>query len=247
MATKTTSSNGKTATNRIAGVKGTTSKPSETTLQVPALELGQCEIEIVGTTSLLVHNFSEKSRRQMAEKQQQVPTNKKEKRDPDGDYFGAMYVISGDPRKDQPNTKKSVSSKKAKAVHGVPAVGFKKSMIRGAKMAGAVMTDTRCAFHIFGDPATNLVPIDFDECRFHEGIVRLQGKTADLRYRPEYINWSCKLRIQFNVRLIGVDQLVNLLRNAGFGVGLCEHRPECDGMHGMFTTGSVEMLGVESV
>lgn len=244
MATATT--NGKTTTNRVAKELAKVA-PKSTTLQVPALELGQCEIQIVGTSSLLVHNFSEKSRRQMAEKQAGKPTTKKEKRDPDGDYFGAMYIISGDPRKDQPDTATPISSSDATAVHGVPAVGFKKAMIRGAKMAGAVMTDTRCAFHIFGDPATNLVPIAFEQCRFHEGIVRLQGKTADLRYRPEYVRWSCVLKIQFNTRLIGIDQLVNLLRNAGFGVGLCEHRPECDGMHGMFTTGTVEMLGVESV
>jgi len=231
------------------GIRDVVAPQKSTVVEVPALEIAKCKIEVVGTSELLVHNWSKKSRQQMADKQAGKATKKKENRDPVADYYESMYIISGDPTKDQKDVKKPVSSKRAKAVHGIPSTGFKKAMIRGAKMAGAVMTDTRNAFYVEGTKGVDyswLVPIEFSGVSMHEGIVRLQGKTADLRYRPIYTDWKCDLTIQFNTALIGLDQLINLLRNAGFGVGVCEHRMECDGNFGSFTTGNAEMLGVEA-
>ena len=246
MATKATT-NGK-GTNRVKEAL-TNPKAGGKVIEIPEIEIATCAIQVVGTTPLLVHNFSEKSIRQMedAQKGAKKTTKTKEARDPDADYFGAMYIIEGDAKKDQPDPKKPISSKKAKAIHCVPAAGFRKAMIRGAKMAGAVMTDTRTSFHIVGHNGTNMVPLEFDAVSMDRTIVRLPNKSADIRYRPLYEGWRCKVTIEYNTALIQVGQLVNLLRQAGFGVGICEWRPEKDGDHGMFSVPSgedaVEELG----
>lgn len=246
MATKTKTvaeknGNGHAGVNRVAALL-----PPKTsgTILIPAMTVGRCKIEILGTSPLLVHRFSEKARRQMEEKQQGAATKAKEKRDPQADYFASMYVISGDPRKDD----EGVASDQCKAVHGMPAGGIKNAMVRAGKACGAVMTDLRGAFFIKGDgvcDGTSMVRVHFDKCERFDAPVTLQGSTRDMRYRASYEGWRCELEITFNSSTVGIAQLVNLLRVAGFGVGLCEWRPECNGERGRFTTGTVEDLGVE--
>lgn len=234
--------NGHVGENRIAGLLPT---PKATgSILIPAMTVGRCKIEIVGTTPLLVHRFSEKARRQMEEKQQGAATKAKEKRDPQNDFYQSMYILSGDPTKDAPG----LPSSECTAIHGMPVGGVKNSMVRGAKAAGATMTDCRSAFFVLADGRCDnqsMVKIDFAEVVRNDGIVRLQGSTADLRYRAEYRDWRAELLIEFNASQIGIAQLVNLLRTAGFGTGLCEWRPECSGDFGRFTTGTVEDLGQE--
>jgi hypothetical protein len=67
-----------------------------------------------------------------------------------------------------------------------------------------------------------------------EDMVRVGMGTADIRYRPEFTEWSVKLPIKYNADAISLDQLVNLFTLAGFGVGVGEWRPERDGQYGMF-------------
>ena len=51
-----------------------------TSIEVPTLEVGRCQIEVIGTADLLVHRFSEKGRRMIADKQAGKATKKKENR-----------------------------------------------------------------------------------------------------------------------------------------------------------------------
>ena len=50
--------------------------------------------------------------------------------------------------------------------------------------------------------------------------------TRGLAYRPQYSEWTVRLRIEFNPRLVSEAQLVALIDQAGWGVGICEGRPE---------------------
>jgi len=215
-----------------------------TRLEVPAIRYGAVDITVRGTEPLLVHAWGVKSRGEMRDKQMGKPTKKKEPKDPAACYFETMYIIKGDPKRDQPDPEKPVSSKKASAVHGFPAAGFRKAMIRGAKLAGAVMTDARCAFNIKGSEE-NLVPLSFAEVKIREDMVRVGGGTADLRYRAIYHGWSATLPVRFNSSMMEVDQIVNLLRLAGFSVGVGEHRPERDGVFGCFAVDPKSIKNVE--
>ena len=91
------------------------------------------------------------------------------------------------------------------------------------------MTQARGSFFIMGD----ILPIDGDH-QMREDIVRLGGRTADLRYRAEFPEWKITLTIRHNPRIISQEGIINLLENAGFGVGIGDWRPEKSGSHGMF-------------
>ena len=219
--------------------------------QVPSLSIGTCTITIEGDDDsfLLVHQFSAKARRMIEGKQGKGATIAREARDPVNDYHEAAYQISGDFSVDHPDPRGTgpLKFKDCEGVHGMPAGGIKKAMIRAAKIVGAVMTDTRPAFRIIGTAGDNLVPIKFKTVEMDTRPVRLNGKTTDLRYRPLYRGWSCDLTIRYMTCLIGPEQLFNLLNHAGFGVGLCEHRQEKDGSNGAFHVTGMSHDSVEDM
>ncbi len=55
------------------------------------------------------------------------------------------------------------------------------------------------------------------------------NKVADLRSRPEFLDWEVDLQIQYNAHLFRPEQVINLLRWAGDAVGVGENRPEKTG------------------
>jgi hypothetical protein len=104
-------------------------------------------------------------------------------------------------------------------------------MVAAARYADSMkMTHLRGAFFVIGD----LIPIEYEKCIMREDPVRVGMGTADLRYRPEYTNWRCTLTIEFNARAISAEQLLHLVKIAGFSVGICEWRPERNGQFGRF-------------
>ena len=203
-------------------------------IEIPAITIGRATIRVEGTTDLIVHKFAEKARREMLDKQQLKATKKKEAKNPAADYRGAMYILDGDPEDDQSDEDvwEPIGSAKCSAKHGFPAAALRLAMIRGVKACGGVMTDARTAFNI--EAVDNLVPIEFEGVRCVEDVVRLNGKSADLRHRPYYSGWSATLPVMFNASLMSIDQIVNVLRLAGMSVGVGEWRPEKNGSFGTF-------------
>ena len=76
-----------------------------------------------------------------------------------------------------------------------------------------------------------LVPIETPDGAPAVGIMREDAvtigiNTRGLAYRPEYRDWQLRIVIEFNPRLVSEEQLLALIDQAGWGVGICEGRPE---------------------
>jgi hypothetical protein len=185
-------------------------KAANSKIEVPQLKISTFRIKLKGKTPLIMHKFSEKSKKEMRDKQTKQATKGREAKNPEADYKASMY--------DHPD-----------GGHGFPSIAFKAAAVRAGKMVGMVMTDTKQCFHIDGD----LVKIN-GEPRMREDIVRLQGSTADLRYRGEFVDWSTEFDIKYRSDIISKEQLVNLFQHAGFSVGVGEWRVEKNGSNGQF-------------
>lgn len=179
-------------------------------VKLPELKLCHLEIHVVGTSPLIVHKWSAKAIRQMLDKQLGKAKTGKEPKNPEQDYEDSLY------RTDD-------------GQYAFPAIAFKAAAVRAGTYADMKMTYLRGAFHI---PA-ELVVID-GEPHPREDIVRLQGNTADIRYRGEFTEWSAVVPVDLNEKALSVEQLINLFRLAGFSVGIGEWRPERDGSNGRF-------------
>lgn len=198
-------------------------------VEVPPIKIGNVEVTIVGTATLVTHRFAEKAIRQMLDKQMGKANAKvKEPKDPEKDFLGGLYIL--------PGTEVKVHSKDSESIYaeghfGFPAIGLKAAIVRAATDAGLRMTDMQRAFRI---PVELLEIICTPGAFMRQDMVRLESGVADVRFRPEFREWSIKTTIQYNRSVLSLEQLLNLIRIAGFGVGLGEWRPQKGGMFGTF-------------
>ena len=186
------------------------------TLAPPRVE--SLTIEVVGTSPLICHRWSDSMREQIRAKQTKAAARGREAKDPDRDYRESLY-----PHPD--------------GGFGFPAVAFKAAAVRAGTYADMKMTFLRGAFHVQGE----LVPIA-GEPEMREDMVRLQGSTADIRYRGQFPVWSAQVPVLLNVAALSIEQLANLFVIAGFAVGVGDWRPERNGQYGRFEIAGIQAL-----
>ena len=190
-------------------------------IELKEFKIRSVRVKIEGISPLITHKFSEKAQKMIQDKQGgKAKTSKHDVRVPEEDFEGAKH-------------------KSPLGFDGFPAAGFKAAMIRGAKTIGLVMKDVQGAFFIEADcPETQIVKIDYSECRLRTDMVRIGMGSADVRYRPEYLDWSADLVIEYNEGAISIEQLFQMIAAAGYGVGVGEMRPE---RGGRFTFGRFKL------
>jgi hypothetical protein len=181
---------------------------TQKSVEILEFSIREVVIPIVGVSPLIVHAWSKKAMKMMEDKQGGKAKNKKhEIKVPLEDYEEAKH-------------------KSPQGWEGFPAAGFKAAMIRGAKMIGLVMKDTQTSFFIKADcEETQLIKIN-GKSRMRTDMVRVGMGSADIRYRPEYTEWSANLTIEFNSGIVSLDQIYQLVKAAGYGCGIGEMRPE---------------------
>jgi hypothetical protein len=202
----------------MTAARGSKKKEAIDLHPIEELEL---EVDIKGITPLITHNWSQKAKQQMLNKQMGIATPK-EPKDPAEDYEASRYVL-------------------ADGSEGFPAAGFKKATIGGARFFSGSITMTALKQMVFvlpDDPVSNLVRINGSP-EPREDMVRLETGVADLRYRAQYTDWSATLRVLFVPSLIKPSSVVALI-NAGGRVGVGEWRPERGGNFGMY-----EVIGTQ--
>ena len=174
------------------------------------------ELTIEGTSILVQHQWSEKAKSMMREKKAGKKTKQREVCDPQAEAEAATYFTED-------------------GEYGIPVTAIKSALISAAhKDVGIEKTLVRKALFIPCQDANNCLPMQCDEPRIREDCVRVGMGSADLRYRPEFSNWSVTVPVEFNAEMLTPQDVVNLFNAAGFGVGICEFRPEKGGEWGRF-------------
>jgi len=180
------------------------------------LQVVQSQITIEGISPLIMHAWSDKAIKQIEDKHQLKAKEAKAVRDPEAEFQGARYKIAG--------TK----------LDGIPVDTLKACAVEAGLAADIPKTHLRKSFFVIPSHG-EFVPII---CKggpvSRRDMVRIGMGTADTRYRPEYTNWACTFTVEFNARLISIEQLVNLFDVAGYSVGIGEWRPQKSGRFGRF-------------
>jgi hypothetical protein len=165
---------------------------------------------------LVIHQFGEKARKEIEMKQQKKAVKAKEARDPEAEFKAAMYIDE-------------------KGRECAPITAIKKSIISAATAFSKDLKKVAIRQAVFVDcvvePGAMIVPIENHDGTEARGKIRTDAVTIGmgtrgLTYRPQYSEWQLRLKIEFNERLLSEEQLLALIDQAGWGVGICEGRPE---------------------
>ena len=188
------------------------SEPERVSIIRPDLVL--FTVTIRGITPLIEHKFSEKAKESIKAKQGHEAKGAKGKRDPNAEYLAACYTLPG-PAAGQKGCR-----------YGIPVSQLKAACVGACRyIEGLPMTMARGAFQFIADE-DGMFELKFKSMRMVEHGVRINnGKSFDLRYRPEFTDWHCKAKILYNAGNISAEQIINLLSVAGFHCGIAELRP----------------------
>ena len=185
-------------------------------------------VRLVGVSPLICHKWSEKAKRQIREKQQEgKKTKARDLRDPEQEAKDATYWA--DAKCTDP---------------GVPAIAIKSAVIEAAHNdLGYPKTLLRKSMFIYPMGRDVVIPLEASNGSGKgkapkgvttEDMVRVGQDSTDMRYRPYFYDWAVTAQWEVDADLLQVQDLLILLDRAGFGVGICEWRPEKGGEYGRF-------------
>lgn len=164
---------------------------------------------------LVVHAFAEKAKQEIRDKQQKKAKKAKEERNPQAECDAARNMD-------------------AKGRECVPVTALKKAIVSAVTAFDDLKkVGMRQALFVMPaiDEASQLVPITKWDGSPAKGVMREDAvtigiNTRGLAYRPAYDEWQLEIVVEYNPRLVSEEQLRALVDQAGWGVGICEGRPE---------------------
>jgi len=205
---------------------------TDVTLAIDRIQVEALSVPILGTSPLIVHRFSEKAKRQMLDAMQGRKTPK-EAKDPQAEYEAAFYRFSD-------------------GGYGFPVVAFKAATVDASRFYGKSVTKVGLRQFLFmrgeiGADGQQLSRIT-GEPHMREDPVTVGRSGRDLRYRPEFMEWSTSLHVIYVTSALTRDSVLSLIDAGGMGVGVGEWRPEKDGDFGTYRIDPdrpVEVLDLE--
>jgi hypothetical protein len=187
-------------------------------------------VPLVGTAPLIVNKFSEKSKRKMLD-EFQGRKQPKQPKDPQAEYEAAFYRLDD-------------------KAYGFPVIAFKAAAVSACRFYGKAMPMTLARQCIFLDAefskadGQKLARIT-GEPHMREDVTRVSSGGTDLRYRPEFTEWSTEVEVTYVKSMLTRESVLSLIEAGGMGVGVGEWRPEKKGDFGTFAideTRDIEVL-----
>jgi hypothetical protein len=176
----------------------------------------QITLTIIGISPLIQHKWGSESKKTLRDKHGGRKTKPRRIRKPKNEFKEATYFTDeGD--------------------YGLPAMAVKSAMIAAAhKDIGIEKTLLRKALFLNCADSNNILKMNCSEPVMREDTVRVGSGSTDLRYRPEFSEWSIEVSFIFDAELLRPEDIINLLDRAGFGCGVGEWRPQKGGEYGRF-------------
>lgn len=191
-------------------------------VQIKAPNIQTAQIGIVGTAPYMQAKFSQKCISIIEAKHkagsQANKGKKREARDFDADYRGAMY-------------------KSREGWHGIPASAFRNAMISACRLCGFKMTLGKLSVFVEADgfdyeDSTPLIKIT-GKPKMDVRHARNASGVCDLRARPLWNEWSATVRVRYDADQMSLEDICNLMARVGLQVGIGEGRPDSRDSNGL--------------
>ena len=188
-------------------------KVKETSVVISAPRFATLEFLLQGTAPLVVARFSKKAELMAKMAEGGASKNKKVRnaRDYDKEAEEARY-------------------RSGEKWEGVNAAAFRAGMISACRLVGFKMTLAKLSTFVEADgydvqDGIPLVRI-YGKSETYTAHTRNATGVVDVRSRPMYREWACKLRVRYDMDQFSAQDVYNLVARVGGQVGLCEGRPD---------------------
>lgn len=184
-------------------------------LTIPKIEKHYAQVTVIGSSLLCQHRWAEKAKEQIRAKQEKQGAKKsgREIRNPLAEWKDSFYH---DPEHPDCFVIPTECMKKAITNAAHKDIGIVRKTIQSYVW---IMGDN---IRIIGEP----YPFAYDERAMDTVQIGNQNKVADLRYRPKFPEWSATFIVEYIEPNVSLEQILTCVQLAGFGVGVCEGRPE---------------------
>ena len=213
----------------------TAKKTTAEVVEIRPVNIQRIQLRIVGDSPLMVHNWSEKAKKQMLDTAMGLTKGKKkEPKDPEYEYVNSFYWIEGKPRESTLEAFNEAVANGAK--FGVKAVSIKAATISAAYRKGWSKNKVGLQGELFIEADENgLLEIKGDPPVMREDPVTVGMGGTDLRYRGEFRNWYVDFAMRYDKNgTVTLENLLNMINAGGFFCGIGEWRVEKGGQHGMY-------------
>lgn len=188
-------------------------------VQISQIDAETLTVPILGTAPLIVHNWSEKAKRAMLDAMQ-GRKQPKEPKNPEAEYEAAFYRTKD-------------------GGFGFPVLAFKAATVEASRFYGKTVTKVGLRQSLFFtaeySPTANMQLVAIvGEPHMREDVVRVGMSGTDLRYRPEFPEWTTDLTVTYVKSSLTRDSVLSLIDAGGLGTGVGEWRPEKDGNFGTY-------------
>lgn len=209
-------------------------KTENVVAEIRPLEIKKVKIKIIGDSPLIVHQFDEKSKRQILDKQtRETKTKARAVRNPYDEFIKSLYWLTDIPESTPDAFEKAINNG---AKWGFKACSIKQAANSAAYRLGWVKNQMglRGSYFIKADYG-DMFEIKGSIPEMREDTIRINGSNADLRYRAEFKNWYAEMILEYNASGVWtLEQILNCINAGGYCCGLGEWRPEKDGDFGRF-------------
>ena len=189
-------------------------------IEVNEIETQDTSFCIVGTSPMIQHRFSQKAWRELllpSLKENRASLEQKLKHDPMAEYRGAFY-------RNRDHDSPALFHIPNGSFHG--ALGSAALDLPGAKRA-QIERLTRISdvnIELFGIPQIFCAMVRNSDI----------GRTPDVRTRPIFPRWACKVTVRYVRNIVTQRTIANLMGAAGVIIGIGDWRGERGGPYGAF-------------
>ena len=181
------------------------------------VEIGRARIHIVGDGTLCLNKMNNFNRRKLTD-QQSNRAKSMETQNKWEDIITAIHWRDGDPTE---FTEESLVDCLKNNAPCITAFGLKKSWCQAVVRNEIDKYATKFDNAVNVTAINNLVPISFSDHSIDEKLIPPQrGKAPVLSRLNLFSGWSADIDIMYTANVYSLDQIVNIINLAGFGLGI---------------------------
>lgn len=191
----------------------------EEIIEFRPIEPRTVEITIMGDTDLVLNKMDDVTTRELTDERNDRAQSL-EKPNPWERIITSLHWVNGKPDEFSEETLKENLDPSVNAPC-ITAFGLKKSFGEALtrNKISTYSTEFRATVNVLGEK-DNLVPIRFTEYHLDEKLMSPQRGKPVLVKLNRFSGWTAKFRISFLENVYSLEQIVNVINLAGFGIGV---------------------------